>query len=122
MLIAASKLKIKPSEVQIDPVLSGVAHVRKRIGERVHEAWIDARSVGPDYIHCFPQHVGINPETRTEITRTRNIKVGDFTWLLTDADFASLEWIPEPEPSVVYPNHRKGPEPELELHRPYPPN
>ena len=35
MMIAASKLKTEPGEVHIDPLLAGVAHVQKRIGNRI---------------------------------------------------------------------------------------
>lgn len=107
-LLASSRLKVKPGEVTIDPILSGVAHIRKRIGDRVYEAFEDARLVGEDYIQCFPDSPPTMdprpiplPDDWTPRT-TRNIRVGEYNWNIPEEDFEQLEWLTDEQwPSVL---------------------
>ena len=107
LAISPSYLKTEPEEVVIDPIMSGVALISKRIGDQVYEAFVDSRLVRPNYIQCFPdwpphmdaQPIPPPPDWRPRTTRT--IRVGDYTWIMPAEDFDQLEWV-KPNRQAVF--------------------
>ena len=54
--IPHSRLKLEPQDITVDPALHEVAHIHKRIGDRVYEAWTPSSHTGAQhqYLSCFP--------------------------------------------------------------------
>lgn len=99
-MIAASKMKLEPHEVQIDPRLSGLAHVVKKIGEYQYSAWVNATNIlsqeETQYLPCFPAY---QPEPHDQ-TQKVNILINDFTnWRVPSEDFNTIEWLGESHPA-----------------------
>lgn len=93
-----SRMKLTPGEATIAPLIEGVARVRKRIGNEVHEAMVDARNTGGGTsLSCLPHRNFPEAEER----RTARIIVNEWTvWEVPMDDFLEPEWedVPPPRP------------------------
>ena len=93
-MIAASRMKLETQEVQIDPLLMGIARVTKRIGDREYRAWVEARGIQTQgeitHLSCFPDHL---PRRENQPDSVR-IMVNEWTtWKVPQEDFNLIEWI-----------------------------
>ena len=89
MLIMASKMKLEPHEVTIDPILERVAFVKKKIGDKTYEAFVESWSVKNNELLCFPD---LNPAFIFH-SLPRKISVGSYSWVMNSKDFNSIEWV-----------------------------
>ena len=89
VVISASKMKLEPHEVIIDPILEGVAFVEKKIGDKTYEAFVESWSVRNNELQCFPD---LNPAFMFH-SLTRTIRVGSYSWVMSSEDFNSIEWV-----------------------------
>ena len=98
-VVSSRYLKTEPNEVVIDPIMSGVAHIRKQIGDQVYEAYLDSRLVKENCIPCFPDGppkmdaYPIPLPQDWEPRKTRSILVGGSSWTMPAEDFDKLEWV-----------------------------
>ena len=95
-LTGYSRMKLEQGEARIDPLLEGVAWIRKRIGDRTYEAMVEAEDTnGGHQLQCLP-HRNF-PEAETE--QTVRVQINDWTnWMVPLRDFQQLEWLQEIPP------------------------
>lgn len=99
MMMKYSRMKLETGEARIDPLLSGIAWVRKPIGGRIHEAMVDAGSTGGGrHLSCLPHRNHPGAEARGTVM----VHINQWTdWEVPLEGFQELEWLDDPPPRPV---------------------
>ena len=108
MIVASPEnMLLEPNECIIDPALTGVAYIQKRIAGITYEAWVDARFIKRAPIltlPCFPSRLVSIPGRYEPLVDTVSVRINEWTtWRIPVEDFNDVQFMVDmPQTYIFY--------------------